>query len=85
MMRGTSALILALLVGLGGCTSKNVRVGGTMCPEGNVVEPGTGTNQQECPFYGPEEEKAAAKAAYPKGTTPESEKSLEEKGYKITE
>lgn len=87
MMRVSNAVMLLLLLGLSACTSKNVQVGGTMCPEGNVVKPANDSNQQECVFYGPAQEKAAAEAAYPKGTTPEGEKTLEEneRGYKITE
>ena len=85
MMRAASTILLLLVVGLTGCSSKNVRVGGTMCPEGSVVAPGTDPSQQECRFYGKDEEKAAAEASYPKGTQPESGKTLEEQGYKITE
>ena len=85
MMRVANAMVLALLLGLSACSTKDVRVGGTMCPEGSVVTPGTDPQRQECTFYGPAQEKAAAEAAYPKGTTPESEKTLEEQGYKITE
>jgi len=79
-MRTLSAFAL-LLAGLAGCATKDVRVGGMMCPAGQQLDATT----QECRFYGPEEEKAAAKASYPKGTQPESGKTLEEQGYKISE
>jgi hypothetical protein len=83
MMRIASALILALLV-VTGCSTKNVRVGGMMCPEGYSQEQ-INQDLRECRFYGPAEDEAAAKAAYPKEVEPECIKCLEEKGYKITE
>jgi hypothetical protein len=84
MMRIANALILVLLVGLTGCSTKNIRVGGMMCPEGYSQEQ-INQDLRECRFYGPAEDEAAAKAAYPKEVEPECIKCLEEKGYKITE
>jgi len=84
-MRALSTFALLLAVGLTGCATKNVRVGGTMCPEGTVEGAQANPDAQECRFYGPAEEKAAGKASYPPGTQPESGKTLEEQGYKISE
>lgn len=76
-------IALSMLV-LTGCTTKYVRVGGMMCPEGNTPQQ-IDQDLRECRFYGPAEDEAAAKAAFPKEVEPECIKCLEEKGYKITE
>jgi len=83
-MRYSTVLLLALFVGMAGCSSKNIRVGGMMCPEGYSQDQ-IDNDMRECRFYGPAEDEAAAKAAYPKEVEPECIKCLEEKGYKITE
>jgi hypothetical protein len=84
MMRIANAVFLASIAVFSGCSTKNVRVGGMMCPEGYSQEQ-VHRDMHECRFYGPEEEAAAAKAAFPKEVGPECVKCLEERGYKITE
>ncbi len=85
-MRHATVVMFALFLFLTGCSTKNVRVGGTMCSQGNLAggqaDP---ENQTPCTNYGPSEHKAAGEASYPPGTTPESGKTLEQQGYKITE
>ena len=83
MMR-FAALVLLLLAVFGGCSSKYVRVGGMMCPEGHSQEQ-INRDMQECRFYGPAEDEAAAKAAFPRDVEPACIKCMEERGYKITE
>ncbi len=68
---------------LAGCSMKNVRIGGMMCPEGYSQEQ-IDRDMRECRFYGPAEDAAAAKAAFPKEVKPECAKCLEERGYQIT-
>jgi len=83
-MRIAIAALSLLLVGMAGCSTKNIRVGGMMCPEGYSQEQ-VDRDMQECRFYGPAEDEAAAKAAFPRDVGPECVKCLEERGYKITE
>jgi hypothetical protein len=75
---------LAAVLLLGGCSSKKIRVGGMMCPEG-ATPAQVEQDLRECRFYGPAEMEAAQKASLPKEVEPECVKCLEEKGYKITE
>jgi len=83
-MRIASTLILLLAIGLAGCSTKNIRVGGMMCPSGYSQDQ-INRDMHECRFYGPAEEEAAGKASFPKEVGPECVKCLEERGYKITE
>ncbi|WP_345985528.1 hypothetical protein WCX49_13185 [Sulfurimonas sp. HSL-1656] len=83
-MRIATVALVLLLAGLAGCSTKNIRIGGMMCPEGYSQEQ-IHQDMQECRFYGPAEDEAAAKAAFPRDVEPECIKCLEEKGYKITE
>lgn len=84
MMRISALLLLGVLLLIGGCSAKNIRIGGMMCPEGYSQEQ-IEHDMRECRFYGPAEDEAAAKAAFPKEVKPECAKCLEEKGYKISE
>ena len=87
-MRVTTWIVLAVLAGLTGCSKDGVRVGGMMCPENTypLGQESQATQElQECPYYGPSQEKAAGDASYPSQVKPESGKSLEDQGYKISE
>ncbi len=74
----------AVTILLAGCSGKHVRVGGMMCPAG-YVQQRIDRDLRECRFYGPQEQEAAQKAAFPKEVEPECIECLEKKGYKITE
>ncbi len=78
------AIFAAAALLLGACSTKTVRVGGMMCPEGYTTEQ-INHDLRECRFFGPEELKAAQKASLPKEVEPECVKCLEAKGYKIVE
>jgi len=77
-------LATTLLLALAGCSTRDIQIGGMMCPEGYSQER-INRDLRECRFYGPEEEAAALKASYPKTVGPECVKCLEEKGYEISE
>lgn len=84
MMAYLSVLFVALLLLTAGCSSKNIRIGGMMCPEG-YSQAQINQDLAECRFYGPQEQREAQKAAFPKEVEPECIECLEAKGYKITE
>lgn len=83
-MRNIAGFVAITGLLLAGCSMKNVRIGGMMCPEGYSQEQ-IERDMRECRFYGPAEDEAAAKAAFPKEVAPECAKCLEERGYTITE
>ena len=83
-MRFAPVFLLGLVLGFAGCSTKDIRVGGMTCPEG-YSQDRIEHDMRECRFYGPSEDEAAAKAAFPKEVEPECVKCLEEKGYKISE
>ena len=82
-MRFNSMVLLFLIV-MSGCSSKNLRIGGMMCPAEYSQEQ-VNKDMHECRFYGPAEDAAAAEAAFPREVTPECIKCLEERGYQISE
>ena len=82
-MRSVGMAIAAFLL-LTGCSGKNIRVGGMMCPAG-YDQQRIDQDLRECRFYGPNEQEAAQKASLPKEVEPECIRCLEKKGYKITE
>jgi len=84
MMRLFYLGVPVLLVALLGCSGKNVRIGGMMCPEGQGQDQ-MKSDPQECRFYGPAEQDAAAKASLPKKPGEECVKCLEQKGYNISQ
>lgn len=83
-MRIGLMVLAALPLLVVGCSTKEVRIGGMMCPQGHSQEQ-VNQDLRECRFYGPQEHEAALKASLPKTVEPECIKCLEEKGYKITE
>lgn len=83
-MRYAPVISFVLVLGFAGCSTKSVRIGGMMCPEGYSQEQ-IEQDMRACHFYGPQEDKEAMKAAFPKEVEPECAKCLEEKGYKISE
>ena len=67
---------------LAGCTTKNLRIGGMICPPGHT-EQMVHQDFRECRVY---DDKAAAKASQPKlksDLTPECIECLEERGYTV--
>lgn len=82
-MRSIMFLFIVLWA-ISGCSTKNIRIGGMMCPEGYSQEQ-INRDFAECRFYGPQEEKEARKSAFPKEVEPECIECLEAKGYKISE
>ena len=74
-------VLIALLLALGGCSTKNIRVGGMICPEGHSDQM-ISRDFLECRAY---DEKAAQKASWPKKVPSECFECLEERGYKIGE
>jgi len=61
-----------------GCTTKNLRIGGMICPPGHS-EDMVHQDFRECRFY---DEKAAEAASRPK-LTPECLECLKERGYTV--
>lgn len=72
---------VAVLLLLGGCSTKHFRVSGMICPEGHT-EGMVSRDFRECRAY---DEKAAEKASWPKKLPVECIECLEERGYKIAE
>lgn len=68
----------AVLLLLAGCSSKNIRVSGMICPEGHTEQMVT-QDLRECRAY---DEKAAEKASKPK-LSPECIECLEKRGYEL--
>lgn len=77
-------ILITTLLFLGGCSTKNIRIGGMMCPEGYTQEQ-INQDLSECRFYGEQEQREAQKAAFPKEVQPECIECLEAKGYELTE
>ena len=72
---------IVLLLALSGCSTKNIRVSGMICPEGHSDEM-VSRDFLECRAY---DEKAAEKASWPKKIPTDCVECLEERGYKIAE
>jgi hypothetical protein len=74
--------ILFVLIGallLGGCTGKNIRVSGMICPPGHD-EQMVHSDFKECRAY---DEKEADRATYPKQLDRECKECLLKRGYTI--
>jgi hypothetical protein len=84
MMRVATVFLAGALLLVAGCSTTQIRVGGMMCPEGYSQDQ-VNRDLHECRFYGPAEDEAAARAAFPREVGPECIQCLEERGYKITE
>ena len=72
--------VIALLLLLSGCSSKNMRVSGMICPPGHT-EDMVNRDFRECRAY---DEKAAEKASKPK-LSYECKECLQNRGYEIEE
>ncbi|RLA73355.1 MAG: hypothetical protein DRG24_00300 [Epsilonproteobacteria bacterium] len=70
-------LILAALF-ISGCETKQIRVGGMVCPQGHTKEM-INQDLRQCRYY---DEEAAAKASQSK-IAPECIECLEKRGYEI--
>ena len=71
-------ILCALLLFLSGCSGKNIRVGGMICPDGHT-EQMINRDMRECRVY---DDEAAAKASLPK-LTEECVECLKKRGYEI--
>jgi outer membrane biogenesis lipoprotein LolB len=71
-------VLAAMLFLFAGCSSKNVRVSGMVCPEGHTEQMVT-QDLRECRAY---DEKAAEKASRSK-LSPECIECLKKRGYEI--
>lgn len=76
MMRYLFIALAALLVA--GCTTKDLKVSGMICPEGHTEEM-VHQDFRECRVY---DDEAAARASQPK-LTPECIECLRERGYTV--
>ncbi len=76
MMRYLMIALGALL--LAGCSTKEIRIGGMICPPGHTEEM-VHQDFRECRVY---DDEAAAKASQPK-MTPECIECLEQRGYTV--
>ena len=79
-MRFTLFMLTALLF-ISGCSSKNIRVSGMICPPGHS-EQMVHQDFRECRAY---DEEKAAEATYPKTLEGECQECLIKRGYEIEE
>jgi len=79
-MRIVFFTLVTLALFIGGCQTKQIRIGGMVCPSGHTQEM-VNQDLSQCRYY---DAKAAAKASKSK-IAPECIECLEKKGYKIEE
>jgi len=72
-------ILLAMAILAGGCSSKNMRVSGMICPAG-LDENRIQSDFRSCRAYS---EKEAEKATYPKRLSQECQECLVKRGYEI--
>ncbi|MEA3372649.1 MAG: hypothetical protein U9Q62_03045 [Campylobacterota bacterium] len=73
--------VLTAILFISGCSSKNIRVSGMICPPGHS-EQMVHSDFRECRAY---DEKEAEAATYPKTLEGECKECLLKRGYKIDE
>lgn len=73
--------MFALVLTISGCATKEVRLGGMICPEG-ISESQMHADLKACRYYDYE---AATRASQPKKVPSECIECLEQKGYRIIE
>jgi hypothetical protein len=70
-----------MLLAFAGCSSKNMKVSGMICPPGHT-EQMVNADFRECRAY---DEEKAQKATYPKALDSDCQECLVKRGYRISE